>query len=269
MSGEPEKVKVSLFNSVDQEIAGQKWCCISFVNPDEVCKRKDVYFFNHFVNQFEASLKTNILETFLAKLTQSINDNLENHALDFEKRDLSGVATECRNSKIRVDSVLNDLNVFLKDNIKDITYDKMNDNFNHFMSKNVSNLETEFYKENNFVTSMRAIKVRGSFESSEEAADYAKQLHKKDPNFNIYVSPVGRWLPIDADPDRVQNAEYANEQLNSLMKKYKENIDAREEFYRENKNNLMKNAKVATENVSNDIFSSVGDLALQRKMNIQ
>lgn len=268
MAEEPEKVRVSLFNSVDQEIAGQKWCCISFVNPDEVCKRKDLYFFNEFVNQYEANLKSSVLETFLAKTVQSINDNLENHAVEFEKRDLSGVALDCRNAKVRVDSVLNDLNVFLKKNTSELTYDALSDKYNDFMSKNVANLETEFYKDNQFVTSMRAIKVRGSFESSEEAADYAKQLHKKDPYFNIFVSPVGRWLPIDADPDRVQNAEYANEQLNSLMKKYKENIDAREEFYRENKKNLMKNAKVADSEPS-DMFSSVGDLALQRKMNKQ
>lgn len=267
MSGEPEKVKVSLFNSVDQEIAGQKWCCISFVNPEEVCKHKDTYFFSEFVKQYEASLKSSVLESFLATTVKTINDTLETHAVDFEKRDLSGVALDCRNSKVRVDAIINNLNVFLKKNTSELTYDNMKDKFDQFMSKNVANLETEFYKDNNFTTSMRAIKVRGSFESSEEAADYAKQLHKKDPYFNIFVSPVGRWLPIDADPDRVQNAEYANEQLNSLMKKYKENIDAREEFYHENKKNLMKNAKVANE--TNDMFSSVGDLALQRKMNKQ
>lgn len=267
MAEEPEKVRVSLFNSVDQEIAAQKWCCISFVNPEEVCKKKDVYFFSEFVKQYEASLKSSVLESFLANTVKSINDSLENHATEFEKRDLSGVALDCRNSKVRVDTLLNDLNVFLKNNTSELVYDNMKEKYDDYMSRNVANLETEFYKDNSFTTSMRAIKVRGSFETSEEAADYAKQLHKKDPYFNIFVSPVGRWLPIDADPDRVQNAEYANEQLNSLMKKYKENIDAREEFYHENKKNLMKNAKVANE--TNDMFSSVGDLALQRKMNKQ
>ena len=267
MADEPEKVRVSLYNSVDQELAGQKWCCISFVNPEEVYKNKYVYFFSEFVKQYDASLKSSVLETFLATTVQTINDTLEKHATEFEKRDLSGVALDCRNSKIRVDSVLNDLNVFLKKNTSELVYDAMKEKYDDYMSRNIAHLETEFYKDNSFTTSMRAIKVRGSFETSEEAADYAKQLHKKDPYFNIFVSPVGRWLPIDADPDRVQNAEYANEQLNSLMKKYKENIDAREEFYRENKKNLMKNAKVANE--TNDMFSSVGDLALQRKMNNQ
>lgn len=266
MAEEPEKVHVSLFNSVDQEIAGQKWCCISFVNPEEVCKRKDVYFFSEFVKQYEATLKTSVLESFLVTTVQSINDTLESHAVEFEKKDLSGVALDCRNSKVRVETVLNDLSVFLKKTISELTYNDMKEKFDNYMSRNVANLETEFYKDNGFTTSMRAIKVRGSFESSEEAANYAKHLHKKDPYFNIFVSPVGRWLPMDADPDRVENAEYANEQLNSLMKKYKENIDAREEFYHENKKNMMKNAKLNNES-SGDMFSSVGDLALQRKMN--
>ena len=52
------------------------------------------------------------------------------------------------------------------------------------------------------------------------------------------------------------------------MKKYRENEEAREEFYRDKKN---KNRERNIENVvgpseTNSMFNQVGDLAIQRKM---
>jgi hypothetical protein len=41
------------------------------------------------------------------------------------------------------------------------------------------------------------------------------------------------WEP---DPNKVKDQEYANDELNTLMKKYRENEDARDTFYTEQKN---------------------------------
>ena len=262
---EPEE---EVFLSADPEIPGQKFCLLSFVSPEDVLKNKDVFFFQTFVNQFEVNMKTKMLESFLAKTVQSMNDRLENNAVEFEKKDLSGVATDCRNAKIKIDSVFSELNDFVKSNMKEFAYDNIKEKYDDFMSQNRSKLENDFYIKNEFRTSIRSLKVRGVFGSHEEATAYSKRIHKQDKYFHIYVAQVGQWLPWNPDPNDIRDNEYADEQLNTLMKKYKENQDAREEFYRENKKTVNKVTKPLTNNVEHsDMFSSVGDLALQRKMN--
>jgi hypothetical protein len=54
---------------------------------------------------------------------------------------------------------------------------------------------------------------------------------------------VGFWLPWDPEPSDVADQEYADDQLNQLMKKYKENETQRDEFYAEEKQNRIKGAK--------------------------
>ena len=88
--------------------------------------------------------------------------------------------------------------------------------------KNSEKLEDEFFKQNEFHTTIRGIKIRGVFPSEAEASVRAKRLQKSDPNFNIYMGSVGKWMAWDPDPSRVPNQEYANDQLNTLMKKYRE-----------------------------------------------
>jgi len=104
-------------------------------------------------------------------------------------------------------------------------------------------LEEEFFKLNDFHTTIRGIKVRGVFSSEAEASIRAKRLQKSDPNFNIYMGAVGKWMAWEPDANKVTDQEYANEQLNTLMKKYRENEEAREGFYNEQKNSKIGTAK--------------------------
>jgi hypothetical protein len=48
------------------------------------------------------------------------------------------------------------------------------------------------------------------------------------------VAEVGKWLAWDPNPHNVAEQEYQNEQLNSLMRSYKENEEQREQFFKEN-----------------------------------
>lgn len=88
-----------------------------------------------------------------------------------------------------------------------------------------------FNEENDFVTSIRGVKIRGVFESLKEAQRKAKVLQTRDPTFHIYVGQVGYWLPWDPNPDNVANQEYAEQALNELVHKYKENQQARDELW--------------------------------------
>ena len=251
----------------DEEIPGQRICLISFLSPEDVLERKDTFFFQKFVNQFEVTFKNKLLEQFFAKTIQNVNDTLETHAVDFEKQDLSGCADTCRKSKLKIDSVLNDLGTFVKSNKDAVTCDSLEESFGDYMFANKRSLEDEFYKKNEFRTSVRGLKVRGVFNSHEEAQAYCRQLIKKDPLFNIYTVAVGQWIPWDPKPSELKNQEYAEDELNVLMKKYEENIDAREKFYSEKRAKVRNIDNVVGPSKADTMFDQVGDLAMQRKMN--
>jgi len=57
------------------------------------------------------------------------------------------------------------------------------------------------------------------------------------------VGQVGFWLPWDPEPSEVPDQEYADDQLNQLMKKYKENESQRDEFYESMKRDRIGAAK--------------------------
>ena len=84
------------------------------------------------------------------------------------------------------------------------------------------------------------------YSTHEQAVARAKALHKKDPYFNVYVADIGEWLPWDPDPDQVADSEYANDELNKLMKKYRENQAEKDSFFEEVKRQKMADAAAAT-----------------------
>ena len=252
----------------DEEIPGQKIALVSFLSPEDVLERKDTFFFQNFVNQFELTFKNKALEEFLAKTIQTINDSLETHAVELEKKDLSGCADTCRRSKLRIDTVLNDLSVYTKKNKEALTTDSLEEKYQDYLYTNKGNLENEFYKKNKFGTSVRGLKIRGVFGSQEEAQAYSRHLIKKDNAFNIYTVSMGQWIPWDPKPSEVKNQEYAEEELNQLMKKYEENSEAREKFYSEKRTKTRVIDNVVGPSKKEGMFDQVGDLALERKMNL-
>ena len=91
--------------------------------------------------------------------------------------------------------------------------------------------EALFNAQNDFKTSVRGVKVRGSFDTLKEAQRKAKVLQTRDPTFNVFVGAMGYWLPWDPNPDKVENQEFANQQLNEIVKKYKENKESKDEIW--------------------------------------
>ena len=90
---------------------------------------------------------------------------------------------------------------------------------------------------------MRGLKVRGCYETLREAQVRAKVLQKTDPNFHVFVGQVGYWLPWDPEADHIEDQEYQEEQLNELVKGYKEQAQKRDEFYEERRKELSSAAK--------------------------
>ena len=75
------------------------------------------------------------------------------------------------------------------------------------------------------------MKVRGVFASQEEAEMRCKKVREADPNHDIFVGPVGIWVPFDPDAYKTGKVEFMEEELNQLhSEKIKNEAKAKQEF---------------------------------------
>lgn len=261
------------FLEEDPEIASQKYVLLSFISPENVLAQKDQFFFQNFVKDYEIQWKTKNLETFLAQQVAAINRTFDEKANALESAGQTELAETVRGCRVKVEDIITGFAGYVKQNSKEIKATKIQDDYSDFMFRMQEKLEDDFFKANEFRTTVRGMKVRGVYSSTAEAEMRAKKLQRSDPLHNIFIGEVGKWLPWDPSPNAIANQEYAEDQLNQLMKKYKENDEAKEKFYTENK--LQKPAKqvfggageemAEVANSFEGMFGAAGDLALERK----
>ena len=73
---------------------------------------------------------------------------------------------------------------------------------------------------------------------------FAEVLRRSgDTRFDIFVGQVGVWCPWSPNPEDMQEQEYAETQLNTLMKEYKQNMNLRDEFYEMRKREKIEDAQ--------------------------
>ena len=136
------------------------------------------------------------------------------------------------------------ISFFNKKNIKQIV-----DNNNEHLDNDD---KVEYSTDNNIL----AIKVRGCFKTYEDASAHAKKLQSIDEYHNVYVAECNKWCPfmIDDDDKLVETSEYANDELNTMMKTYMENQEKAKIFHEYRKNDLIKkniedNIKLKKDNI--------------------
>jgi len=191
----------------DKPIRGQNFVLLSFLSPEDVIVNKEAYMFSEFIKKFSNDMT----------------------AL------LDGISSKYSDSKDFVDSVKeNNAYIF---NPKD-----MSEQYGFYKSVNNQELESSFHRDNNFITSIRGIKVRGVFDTIEEAKNRSEFIKKLDSKFNIYIAQVGCWCPWSPNPDCLENQEYAETQLNTLMKEYKKNMNDKDAVFENRKASLFNNA---------------------------
>jgi hypothetical protein len=175
----------------DSFIPGQKFVCVSFISPEHVLKQKNIFLFEHFVKTFDLNHSFQRFQSYLEFVSYKYNISLESMMKDF---------TEYANSE--------------KEEIKhpDIT-----SHYTTFLENHEDSLTTQFNKEHKFQTNVRGVKIRGSFETQEEAENKCKQLRKQDPNHDIFVGPVGVWMPWEPNAYKTGKVEYLEKDLNNLM----------------------------------------------------
>lgn len=205
-NGKPNPKYVDLCDE-DPIIPGQKFVCVSFISPETILKKRELYLFNHFVKQWDMTKSMSKFSDFLSFISVKYNIVSEN--------------------------LIGDYNEFIKEEEKLIKgcSQVVEDDFKNFMDKDEDRLNAQFNKENKFETSVRGIKIRGSFLTQEEAENNCKKLRQNDPAHDIYVAPCGVWLPWEPTYYKLGKVDYLEPELNRLHEeKIKNEILAKNEF---------------------------------------
>jgi hypothetical protein len=195
----------------DKPIRGQNYVLLSFLSPEDVLVNKEAYMFNQFITKFSNDMTT-LLDGILSKYSDSkdfVDSIKENNSYIFNPKDMS-------------------------------------EQYGFYKSINNHDLESSFHRDNNFITSIRGIKVRGVFDSLEEAKNRSEFIKRIDNKFNIYIAQVGCWCPWSPNPECLENQEYAETQLNTLMKEYKKNMNDKDIVFENRKTSLFNNKDVDT-----------------------
>ena len=147
----------------------------------------------------------------------------------------------------------------------DMDFKTYTEQYQNYKDQYEDKLNEDFTKQFGMSTNIRGLKVRGVYSTLGEAQFRAKALQRLDPNFNVYVGQVGFWLPWDPAPSNIENQEYANEQLNELMKNYNENQKQKDIFYEQQKTERI--AKNTHENQQKKVFAELekSDTWLEQK----
>ncbi len=128
-----------------------------------------------------------------------------------------------------------------------INADEFDTKYEDYISLNTEEIEADFHKESGFQTSMRGVKIRGVYNTYDEATQRAKILQSSDRDFHVFVGQVGYWLPWDPNADNIAEQEYMEKELNELMRNYKSNQLQRDMFYQNQVDEQKRHAAQETE----------------------
>jgi hypothetical protein len=221
----------------DKELSNQKFCCISFVSPEEIIKQKNIFFFEKFLKYFE-------FEKSVKKYHQFLNYISYKYDFDF-------------------DELMTEFSTFIDEEKNKLLDTTIEDDYKTFLDRQEDKLTKEFSELHGFQTNTRGIKIRGSFPTQEEAQMRAKMLEEKDKKHNIYVGEVGKWMPFNPDSFKTGNVVYAEEELNAIMghkenKEMLEKVDFDERVSAAKRNAIEKNKELA-KNTGNKLTQNVND----------
>ena len=235
--GSTNKKYVDLLE-VDKSIAGQSFGCFSFISPEPILKQRETYYFEEFLKQWE-------MNKSMEKFHQFLNFLSFKYKLQFEE-------------------VMKDFETFVKEERDLIVSSSIENDYKTFLDNKEEELEKTFNVKHNFQTSVRGFKARGNFSSQEEAELRAKILRETDPNFDIFVGPIGVWMPWEPEAYKTGRVEYMEEELNQLAHEKKKNEeiakstfeqrvkDSKQHAIDENKKNAEKHGNMLTQDIDKD-----------------
>ena len=207
----------------DKPISGQKFVCVSFCSPDKILKEKEIFYFEEFLKKWDFNKSMEKFVQFLNFVSFKYN--------------------------ISFDDVSNDFKDFVKEERDSLVKSSMDDEFKTYIDNNEEELQKQFDIAHNFQTNTRGLKIRGSYPTQEEAELRCKMLREIDPNHDVFVGPIGMWMPWDPEAYKTGRVEYMEEELNQLMsEKNKNESNAKTAFEQRVKESKQ---KAIDENIKN------------------
>ena len=183
----------------DKPVANQKFVCVSFVSPENILKQKQDFLFEEFTKEWDTKERLQKFTEFMNFLSYKYN--------------------------LKFDDMMTDLNEYVKEEGSKLRDFTITDHYKTFLDNHEERLTEEFKKKFTFQTSTRGLKVRGCYPSQEEAELRCKLLREIDPNHDVYVGPVGMWMPWEPEAYKTGRVEYLEDELNKLMHEKKRNED--------------------------------------------
>jgi hypothetical protein len=236
-NGVPNPKYVDLLE-LDKPIAGQSFGCFSFISPEKIVKQKELFFFQEFLKKWDIHKSMERFHPFLNFLSYKYN--------------------------LSFDAIMSDFEQFIQEERENITSSTIEIDYHNFLDREESHLEQAFNTQHQFQTSVRGFKARGNFSSQEEAELRAKLLRESDPSFDVFVGPIGTWLPWEPDAYKTGRVEYMEEELNQLVQNKKVNEEAaksafdtrlketKQKAIEDNKKNAQKYGSTVTQDVDKD-----------------
>jgi len=103
------------------------------------------------------------------------------------------------------------------------------------------------------------IKIRGVFNTRDEAGSHAQRLQKNDPTFDIYVVDMYKWLLVPPDSKQIDDVTYQEEFLQNMMTEYRENQSSAKRMFEERKAGMIEKSKEALEANKSMPYITAGD----------
>ena len=90
------------------------------------------------------------------------------------------------------------------------------------------------------------VKIRGVFETIEEANRHASKIINHDPTFDVMVVSMYEWLLVPPDMTKIKDQQYMNDSLNTLISEYRiqqelsnQEFDVRKEALKKNTHTVL------------------------------
>ena len=213
------------FLEQDPPIRGQNYMCLSFLFPEDVIINKEAFIFSRFLNDISGDLRL-FFDNSMERFKDDIN-----------------MISALQSIKERYDYLFSPKS--------------MDAQYKFFKDVHGNHLDKEYSEANDFITNIRGIKVRGVYDTLVEAQKRAQYLQKKDPKFNLVIGEVGSWCPLTPQVSDIENQEYCETELNTLMKKYKENIEETDIYYQSRKDEMVKTVKDHNNGVNHNMEEQI------------
>jgi Family of unknown function (DUF5832) len=199
----PHPPRIKAFLKDDPPIIGQNFVCLSFVQPEDVLKAKEIFKMSRYFQGVTKELRA-VLKNCRTALSEAA-----------AREEMPAVVRDELVGQADVLGAVFDRHQHLW------SEDHMQEDYREFRRQGP--LDEEFNRLNHFRTSVRAVKVRGVFATEEEAKERAKDLGRFDgkKGQDVWVGDVGRWVPLASLADAITkggNTAFKHDELNTLMK---------------------------------------------------